>query len=124
MWFKNFKVQSARSGWKIKGQISKPLRNRFFNHTEVAFWAIQEAENDSKVRWENVNLRFIDFFFVAFWVGQEVEIEFKVECKHIKRRFFNLTWVAFSSGQEARNEIKAINQVLASLFERMADATG
>jgi len=31
---------------KVKVQISKPLNHRFFNLTQVAFWAIQEAENE------------------------------------------------------------------------------
>jgi len=31
---------------KVKVQISKPLKQRFFNLTQVAFWANQEAENE------------------------------------------------------------------------------
>ena len=62
IWFKNFKRQSSRWGTKVKGQISKTLKNRFFNLKEVAFWASQETEDEFKVRWENGNLRFIGFF--------------------------------------------------------------
>jgi len=46
----------------MKGKRSnfKALKHRFFNPTQFAFWATQEAENEFKVGCENVNLSFID----------------------------------------------------------------
>jgi len=45
------KVKVQGHMWKVKGQISKSLKHRFFNFTQVAFWASQEAENEVKGAW-------------------------------------------------------------------------
>jgi len=57
---------------KVKVEISKPLKHRFFNLTQDAFWATQEAED-----------------------------EFKVHFHSLKHHFFRLTQGAFCSGLKA-----------------------
>jgi len=52
------------------------LKHRFFNHTEVAFWAGQEEENDFEVSWEHFKNRFIDFIHEEFCACQEAENDF------------------------------------------------
>jgi len=37
------------------------LKHRFINFIQVAFWPVQETENELNVRCENMNHRFIDF---------------------------------------------------------------
>ena len=59
--FQRSKFQVQGQKWKVKGQISKRLKLRFFNLSLVAFWASQEPENELKVRLENLNLSFIEF---------------------------------------------------------------
>jgi len=59
LWPLKFLTHISKS--KVKVQISKPLKHLYFDLTQVAFWDSQEAENEFKVRWENVKRSFIDF---------------------------------------------------------------
>jgi len=47
-----------------------------------AFSVGQEAENDIKEPFDNLNHRFFDCIQIAFWAGQEAENEFTVPCNH------------------------------------------
>ena len=44
---------------------------------------------------ERLKHRFLDFMQVAFWAVQEEENEFQVPGDHLKHRFLNLTKVEF-----------------------------
>jgi len=49
------------------------LKQRHLDLNQVAFWDIQEAENELKVTCEPLKQRFFDFTQFAFWTGQEEE---------------------------------------------------
>jgi len=49
---------------------------------KVAFSVGEEANNDFKETFENLNDRFFDFIEISFWAGQEEENEFAVPCNH------------------------------------------
>ena len=63
------KVHSSRS--KVKGERSnlKPLKHSFFNLTQVAIWASQEAENKFKVHFHSLKHRYFRFRHGAFCAG-------------------------------------------------------
>jgi len=59
----------------------EPLKHRFYDLTQVAFWDGQEAENEFKVICDPLKHRFLDFTQVAYWAGQDEENEFPVTCE-------------------------------------------
>ena len=49
---------------------------------KVAFSVGQEANNDFKVTFKNLNHRLFDFMEIEFLSGQEAENELAVPCNH------------------------------------------
>jgi len=58
------------------------------------------------VQYESLKHRFLDLAQVAFWAGQEAENETAVPREQLKHCFLNLTRVAFWAGQGAKNVFK------------------
>jgi len=52
------------------------LKHRFIDLSQVAFWEVEEAENELKLTWEPLKHRFFNFTQVAFLAIQEEENEF------------------------------------------------
>ena len=61
------------------GQISKSLKHRFFNLTQFAFWASQEAENVLKGECQPSKHSFYRLMHVAFWPCLKAHYEFVAE---------------------------------------------
>jgi len=55
---------------------SEPLKYRFLDINQVAFWDGQEAEKEFKVTCEPLRHRCLDFIQVAFWAWQVTENNF------------------------------------------------
>ena len=68
---------------------------------QVAFCAVQEAENELEVNGNQLNHCFLDLNQVEFWAVQDTENEFAVPGDLLNHRFINLTGDAFLAGQEA-----------------------
>jgi len=51
----------------------KPLKHRFFNLSQLAFWAGQETENECAVPGDNLKHRFLDLNQLVFWAGQRLK---------------------------------------------------
>jgi len=119
-------VKNCSNEFKVQ---CEPLKHRFLDFTQVAFWAEQEAENEFALPVEQLELRlldltqvtrsmgrkcvqsgwerlkhcFIKFIKVLFWDVQDSENEFKVPLDHLKHHFIDLTRVAIWPDQEAKN---------------------
>jgi len=50
-----------------------PLKQRFLDFTQVAFWDSQEEENRFPVPGDQLKHRFLDLTILQFWVCQEAE---------------------------------------------------
>jgi len=57
------------------------MNRRIINLKKVAFSVGQEAENDVKVTFDNLNNCFLDNIQIEFWTGLEAENENAVPCK-------------------------------------------
>jgi len=51
-------------------------KHRFFDLTQVAFWAGQEEENEFLMPGDHMKYRFLDLTKVEFWAFQEAENDF------------------------------------------------
>jgi len=58
------------------------LNVRFIELKNVAFLIGQEAENDFKVTFDNLNHIFFHFIQITFWAGQEAANELAVPFKN------------------------------------------
>jgi len=88
--------------FKVKRE---PLKHRFFDVSQVAFWAYQEEENLFPVHGDHLNNRFVDLTKVEIWACQEAELPFI----NLIRHFIDLKKVAFSVGKEADNDFIAFS---------------
>jgi len=73
-------------------------------HFEIIFCFFTN-QNEFKVTYEPLKHRFLDFNQVAFWDGQEEENEFPLPGDHLKYRFLDLTKPQFWACQEAENDL-------------------
>jgi len=55
----------------------EPLKHRFLDFTQVAFWAGQEEENEFPETGVHLKNRFLDLNKVDVWACQEAENTFK-----------------------------------------------
>jgi len=55
----------------------EPLKHRFLDFTQVAFWASQEEENEFPVPGDHFKSRYTELTKVEFWVCQRQKMTFK-----------------------------------------------
>jgi len=109
------KVNVQGHMWTFK--VRSPWNTAFFNLTQVAFWACQEAENEFKVQCQPSKHCFYRLTSVAFWAGLKAQNEFKVRCENLIHCFDLILRLLIRRKFELRKIEESKFHVLAFHFE-------
>jgi len=77
------------------------LNHQFLEITKVEFWAFQKTENGISAIC-HLNCRFFDLKKVTFSVGQEAKNDFKVTFDNLNHLFFEFIKLHFQIGQRPK----------------------